>query len=116
MNATLDAPGTVCHLESHGCSRLVAGHGGFDEHHPIPVELGGDPKQPLLALCPTHHRRQHSLVRYLVESLEAGLAPAWPVMRSFTVAERDLASAAVKHWDGAGRPAIGGWSCPAART
>lgn len=113
MNATLDAPGTRCHFESHGCSRLVSGKGGFDQHHAIPIELGGDPNQPLLALCPIHHRRQHSLIRYLVEQIDAGPVPA--VMLHFTTAEQATAIAAVQHWDAAGRPPINGWPCPAAR-
>lgn len=115
MNATLDAPGTRCHFDSHGCTSLISGRGGFDQHHPIPVELGGDPNQPLLALCPIHHRRQHSLVRYLVEALVDGTPVAPAVTVHFTRPERDLATAAVNHWDTAGRPTINGWPCPAAR-
>lgn len=115
MNATLDAPGTVCHLDSHGCTRLVLGHGGFDEHHPIPVELAGDPHQALIALCPIHHRRQHALIRYLVECLQDGTAVAPHVTVHYTRPEKDLAQTAVDHWDGAGRPTINGWPCPAAR-
>lgn len=115
MNATLDAPGTVCAFASHGCTRLVAGHGGFDQHHPTPIELGGSPDQELLALCPIHHRRQHSLIRYLVECLEAGTAPQPSVTVHFTRRENDTAKAAVAQWDAAGRPTIKGWPCPAAR-
>ena len=113
MNATLDAPGTVCHFESHGCTRLIAGHGGFDQHHPVPIELGGSDDQELLALCPLHHRRAHALIRYLVECLEDATAPAPSVTVHFTRAERDLAEAAVTYWDSAGRPVIHGWPCPA---
>lgn len=112
----LDAPGTRCALESHGCSHLISGAGGFDQHHPVPVELGGDLKQPLLALCPMHHRRQHALIRYLVECDEAGVDPATAIMRRFRSLERHLATTAVAHWVTANRPAINGWPCPAART
>lgn len=113
--AKLDAPGTACYLESNNCSASMLGHGGFDQHHAIPVELGGDPKQPLLALCPNHHRRQHALIRYLVECLVASVVPSWDVTGHFVTAERNLATAAVTAWDAAGRPAINGWPCPAAR-
>lgn len=115
MNATLDAPGATCHFGAHDCSRLVSGRGGFDQHHPIPVELGGDPGQDLLTLCPLHHRRQHALIRYLIEALVDGTPVQPSVTVHFTRAERDAASAAVNHWDGAGRPQIRGWPCPAAR-
>lgn len=112
MNATLDAPGTVCHLHSHDCTRLVEGVGGFDQHHPVPVELGGAPDQPLLALCPVHHRRQHAGIRALVEA-----GGDWPsgVQHRFTAAERQLIEDAYAAWVGNGRPVIKGWPCPAAR-
>jgi hypothetical protein len=115
VNATLDAPGTRCAFEWHDCSHLVAGCGGFDEHHPVPVELAGDPDQPLLALCPIHHRRQHALIRYLVECLVDQTPVQAAVTVHFTRAERETAEAALAHWDAAGRPAVRGWPCPAAR-
>lgn len=115
LHASLDAPGTVCYFDSNNCSASMLGHGGFDQHHAIPVELGGDPNQPLLPLCPNHHRRQHSLIRYLVECLVGNVPPARAVTGHFTTAERNLASTAVNAWDAAGRPAINGWPCPAAR-
>ena len=111
----LDAPGTRCGFESHGCSHLAAGCGGFDEHHRDPVELGGDPRQPLLALCPLHHRRQHALIRYLIECDEAAVPPAHVVLVHFTPVERDTATHAVAQWIARGRPPIKGWPCPAAR-
>lgn len=113
--ATLDAPGTVCAFASHSCSRLAAGAGGFDQHHRWPVELGGSPKQQLLALCPLHHRRQHALVRYLAERALAAAPLEVAVTRKFTKAERDTATYAVAQWTVIGRPAINGWPCPAAR-
>lgn len=115
MKATLDAPGTTCYFESHACSRMADGCGGFDQHHPIPVELGGDPNQPLLPVCPLHHRRQHALIRHLVESALNDTRPLGAVVRRFTATERNIAEAAVAHWDAAGRPTINGWPCPAAR-
>lgn len=108
----LDAPGTRCAFESHGCSRLVEGCGGFDQHHAIPVELGGDPKQPLLPLCPVHHRRIHAAIRALVEN--SGVWPAG-VSRRYTTAERANVEAAYAAWVSNGSPKINGWPCPAAR-
>lgn len=115
MNASLDAPGTVCYFDSNNCSASMLGHGGFDQHHPVPIELGGDPSQPLLALCPNHHRRQHALIRYLTECAETGVAPSWDVLDHFVAPERLLATEAVDQWIETGRPAINGWPCPAAR-
>jgi len=114
MHASLDAPGTRCAFETHGCTALVAGRGGFDQHHPVPVELGGDPHQPLMPLCPIHHRRQHSLIRYLIKCLEANTPPDPNLLRRFRPAERDTARNATQAWDRNGRPAINGWPCPAA--
>lgn len=111
----LDAPGTVCAFASFRCSEHLEGAGGFDQHHPIPVELGGAPDQLLLALCPNHHRRQHSLIRYLVECLVAAAAAEWVVLERFTADERHTAQDAVDAWDAAGRPEIKAWPCPAAR-
>ncbi len=111
---TLDAPGTLCAFASNGCTAFLSGRGGFDQHHKWPVSLGG-PENPedLLALCPSHHRRQHSLIRYLVQL--AGAAEAWAVVGHFTTIERDTARYAVAKWQAAGSPAIAGWPSPAAR-
>lgn len=111
----LDAPGTRCAFESHGCSRLALAAGGFDLHHPDPIDDGGDAHQDKIPLCPLHHRRQHSLIRYLVEADESGTEPAWEVIRRFTPAERDTAELAIKAWVARGRPPITNWPCPAAR-
>jgi len=115
MHATLDAPGTVCVFDSNRCSTSASGRGGFDEHHRWPESLGGPGDQPLLALCPLHHRRQHSLIRYMVECDEASIQPAWDVLRHFAAGERDAAVYAVDQWRAAGSPTIPGWPCPAAR-
>lgn len=111
MHATLDAPGTRCAFESHSCTALTAGRGGFDQHHAIPIELGGDPNQPLLPLCPIHHRRQHALIRTYVEA--AGQPPVL-LLRRFAKPERLTAHAAYQAWITNGKPAIHGWPCPAA--
>src|SRR4051812_31903559 len=109
---TLDNPGAVCAFDSHGCSHAVNGRGGFDEHHRWPKSMHG-PEHPddLLVLCPSHHSRQHALLRYLVENVE----PEWDVVKHFTSGERLMAQAAVAQWRAAGSPPIGGWSRPAAR-
>jgi hypothetical protein len=59
----IDAPGTVCAFQTRHCSTMIDGAGGFDRHHPIPKEMGGADRQVYLVLCPTHHRRQHALIR-----------------------------------------------------
>lgn len=112
---TLDTPGTTCHFDSNGCTATMLGHGGFDQHHAIPIELGGDPNQPLLPLCPNHHRRAHALLRYLIECVEAGVERDWAVLEHFVSAERQVALAALDAWVSFGRPPIPGWPCPAAR-
>lgn len=115
MIRTLDAPGSVCAFDSNGCSHSASGHGGFDEHHAWPISLGGAEQGPLLVLCPLHHRRQHALLRYLVEQDEADAVPDWTVVEHFTHDERQTASAALAQWRNAGRPKVDGWPCPAAR-
>jgi hypothetical protein len=111
----LDTPGTSCAFDSNHCSTSMLGRGGFDQHHPIPLEFGGDPNQPLLPLCPNHHRRQHALIRYLIECLLDGTAAQWPVLEHFTADERAMAERVPVAYDAAGRPPIPGWPCPAAR-
>jgi len=111
---TIDTPGLPCALASRGCSAFMSGHGGYDEHHKWPVSLGGpETTADLLALCPSHHRRQHALIRYLVEL--DGAAESAAVMTHFARIERDAAHYAVAQWTAAGKPPIGGWPCPAAR-
>jgi hypothetical protein len=113
-----DLPGAACSFESNACSHSMLGHGGFDEHHEWPKHLGGYPNQEtMLILCPNHHRRQHSLVRYLIEFHEAGTEPAWSVEQHFVKAERDAARYAVSRWvaDPTAPHPVRYWTSPAAR-
>lgn len=111
---TIDTPGTLCAFASHGCTGSISGRGGFDGHHRWPVSLGG-PEHPddLLALCPNHHRRQHSLIRYLIQFGDT--SPSATVLAHFTTVERLTAIYAITQWRGAGSPPVAGWPCPAAR-
>jgi hypothetical protein len=110
----IDAPGTTCSLASLECSQHLTGAGGFDLHHEYPLSMGGAADQAtMLTLCPNHHRRQHSLIRYLVEL--AGRPADHRVMSRFTVAEQRAALTAIGNWQLAGSPPIDGWPCPAAR-
>lgn len=115
MAATLDAPGTACAFQSNNCTASMLGHGGFQIHHEWPVSMGGPADSDELPLCPLHHVRQHSLIRYLVECDQAGTVADWDVLEHFTAVEREAAYFAVDNWANAGRPAIAGWPCPAAR-
>lgn len=111
VSPRIDTPGTVCSFASNACTPFMLAHGGLDEHHEYPISLGGTVSQStMLALCPNHHRRQHSLIRYLVEG-----GTAWSVLQHFTAVERDTALAAVTSWQADGSPPIAGWPCPAAR-
>lgn len=107
----IDVDGSVCAFQSDNCTAHMIGAGGLDEHHEYPLSLGGQPDGKLLLLCPNHHRRQHSLVRYLVENE----APQWAVLRHFTEAERETAANAVAMWKQDGSPPVAGWPAPAAR-
>lgn len=111
MHVGIDADGTVCSFQSYACTAHMTGAGGFDEHHAWPVSLGGPADTALLILCPNHHRRQHSLIRYLVETP----TPDWGVLQHFTSDERSTAIHAVDQWRAAGSPPIAGWPAPAAR-
>ncbi len=72
-----------------------ASDSGFASHHDFPVFMGGDEnEETMLLLCPNHHRRQHSLIRYLVENPESSRE----VMCHFTAAERATAAYAVAKW------------------
>lgn len=110
----LDGPTVKCAFETSWCRGHAALAGGLDEHHRWPKSLGGpeDPTdvQGLLILCPLHHRRQHALVRAMVE---AG-ATTIHTVRYFAPVEWQTAAYAVGQWLSAGRPRIAGWPCPAA--
>jgi len=112
---SLDVDGAVCHFESNDCSSAVIGAGGLDEHHGWPVFMGGPSDEADTNACPNHHRRQHSLLRYLVECDRADRLPSWAVRRHFTAVERSTADYAVRCWVAAGRPLIRSWNVPAAR-
>lgn len=107
----IDGPSIRCGHESHACTVMARGRGGFDIHHRWPLSMGG-PENPSdrLILCPLHHRRAHALLRHLVETSP----PSAAVLRHFTTVERDAATYALTHWQAAGSPPIAGWPCPAA--
>lgn len=108
-------PGVWCAFDANGCSKAVRFAGGFDEHHPWPVSMGGAIVQHKLVLCPNHHRRQHALVHYLVKCTIASIEPDYRgVLVHFVAPERDAADEALSDWDDAGRPDINGWPCLAA--
>jgi hypothetical protein len=113
MTFGLDAPGSRCAFGSR-CTLAMTGHGGFDEHHEHPLSLGGvEGQSTMLVLCPQHHRRQHSLIRYLVECDTDERNPL--VLRHFTRPERAAAEVAYMGWVSVGRPHVTSWPCPAAR-
>lgn len=114
-----DLPTDSCTFGSNNCSASMSGAGGFDRHHKWPEFMGG-PDDPVdgaieLLLCPNHHRRQHALIRYLVECDVTRTPPSWGVLRHFVEGERVAAGYAITKWIAAGRPVITGWSSPAAR-
>lgn len=114
----VDLDGSVCALQSHDCTGSMTGAGGFDQHHEWPVFLGGDERaanNTMLLLCPNHHRRQHALIRYLVECVQAGVKASYLVRRHYTKAELDAADFAVANWQAAGSPAVSSWNVPPAR-
>lgn len=117
----LDRPGTECAM-SRSCVPVL-GAGGFDQHHPIPTEflevMGITLVQILLLLCPTHHRRQHALIRYLYNSHLLGTDRAeWTVLQHFNSIERQYAYEAIA-WlaeqNGGSMPPVRNWPAPAAR-
>lgn len=122
-HATIDAPGTKCATGNKTCTAAVLGSGGLQEHHELPKFLGGADDGVLLALCPNHHVRLHSLIRYLIESPAHaeqivrldGLTPLDPVARRFKPVERQAAVAAYDLWVSRGRPSVN-WAVPAARS
>lgn len=107
----IDAPDTRCAFDAPLC-RVMLGAGGFDEHHPWPLSMGGPQVQQFLILCPNHHRRQHAAIRALVES-----DGVWPGgSPRYRKAERAAATAAYEVWVMTGRPKIAGWPTPALRS
>lgn len=109
--ATLDVPGTVCEFGIR-CGQLAVGAGGFDRHHMVPKFLGGLESGTLLVLCPTHHRRQHSIIRYMIEN-ETALD--LNVLHRFSSKELNAARAGLKGWIALGRPTTTYWEVSAAR-
>lgn len=103
-----------CHFEQYWCVNRITLAGGLDAHHMWPKSMGGSEAasdtQHLLYLCPMHHRRQHALIRAMVES---GTTAVHPV-RYYAPAEVEAATYAVTMWNGIGKPAIHGWETPAA--
>lgn len=115
IHTLVTGPTVQCAFETRACSVMMRHAGGFDEHHPWPISMGGATAQKMLILCPNHHRRQHSLVRYLVECEQADCVPDYRgVLIHFRPAERDAATAALTDWMKADQPNIDGWPCLAA--
>lgn len=115
IHPLITGPDVWCAFDANGCSKSMRFAGGFDEHHPWPISMGGASAQHKLILCPNHHRRQHALVRYIVQCTEASVEPDyWGVLVHFVARERDAAELALSDWDDAGRPDINGWPCLAA--
>lgn len=110
-----DNPGDRCAFDSNHCSASMSGHGGFQSHHEYPEFMGGQPDGVQLLLCPNHHVRQHSLLRYRVERWQAKLEPEWSVLEHFTEDERNAATFALGCWVADGTPAIATWNVPPAR-
>lgn len=88
---------------------LVDRRGGTDEHHRWPKSWGGPANGPLIRLCPSHHRRQHSLLHAWADYTAAGHEqPPATVLSLFSAGEVALARQAHDLWDAAGRPPIKG--------
>lgn len=111
---SVDMEGLSCDLGTKTCSKQMVGHGGLVEHHEVPKSMGGAEKGLKLTLCPNHHYRVHSLVRYLAECDAASKDPDVEVTRAFSRAERRVANAAITGWKANGKP-LSGWPTPAAR-
>lgn len=111
---SVDGLNLLCAFESSWCRAHIGGAGGFDIHHQWPRSMGGPAEetdaQHLLYLCPMHHRRQHALIRAMVESGTTDVK----TVRYFAAVERQSATYAVTCWLKAGKPPIRGWECPAA--
>lgn len=91
--------------------------GGTDAHHRWPKSWGGPADGPLVELCPSHHRRQHSLLHAWADASAAGLEqPDVRVLRLFHIDEVNLAREAHDKWAAAGRPPISGEPARAAGT
>lgn len=109
---TIDGGFVHCDFETWQCSFHSALAGGFDEHHRWPKTMGGPENQDdMLTLCPTHHRRQHALIRAMVEHDSMDLK----FTKWFSFAELNVARYAFTKWNGLGsrKPHIF-WSSPAA--
>lgn len=111
---TIDGNGLRCSFETAWCRNRSTLAGGLDAHHEWPRSMGGaelaSDTQHLLNLCPVHHRRQHALIRAMVEH---GTTKVRPVRR-YTKVETQAAAYAFNEWVGAGKPKILGWTCNAA--
>jgi hypothetical protein len=109
----IDTPDARCTFEMSWCATHTRGCGGFDVHHEWPEFMGG-PSRPaegkLLVLCPTHHRRQHALIRAMVEAGTTAIHTS----HHFAPVEWRAAIYAITQWHAADMPAIKGWSSPAA--
>jgi hypothetical protein len=111
---SVDRDDLVCDLGTKLCAKQMIGHGGLVEHHEVPVSMGGAETGLKLVLCPNHHYRIHSLVRYLAQCDTSGAPAAETVTGAFTRKERAVAAAAITGWVAAGRPGVG-WPTPSAR-
>ena len=108
----IDGPTVTCSFQSSWCKDRAFLAGGGDEHHEWPKSLGGSDDdnvdgQHLLALCPTHHRRQHAIVRAYVQLMQGGAGIAslssYRFVRRFAPVELSTAIYAVTQWDAAGK-------------
>jgi hypothetical protein len=111
---SVDLDGLTCDLGTKRCATAMVGHGGLVEHHEVPKSMGGAEKGLKLTLCPNHHYRVHSLVRYLAQCDTANIPPQPSVTDAFTRKERAVAEAAIVGWHAAGKPSVM-WPTPAAR-
>lgn len=113
-HVSVDGADVRCALETYWCKNKASQAGGCDIHHQWPKSMGGPEEatdtQHLLYLCPLHHRRQHSLIRAMVESGTTSIK----TVRKFSNDEVYSASYAVMCWVTAGKPRIAGWECHAA--
>lgn len=111
---TIDGDGLKCSFEASWCKGRATLAGGLDAHHEWPKSMGGaelaSDTQHLLNLCPTHHRRQHALIRAMVEHGTTAIRP----VRRYSKVEVDAAVYAYTRWVGAGKPHVEGWTCNAA--
>jgi hypothetical protein len=114
MAQTIDELDVACSFESRRCTDYMIGAGGLQLHHEFPEHLGGEPQGRRLVLCPNHHVRQHSLIRYLIECQQQGVSSDYDVIRHFTADEVVSAQYARDRWLESGRKPVN-WNVPAAR-